>query len=59
VLKFEVPVLKYSLKGQSETKSPVKLTWSDKVTVLRTFLESSLNFLSNNLKNTTKFGTVR
>jgi len=39
-------------------KSPVKLTWSEKMTVLNTFLESSLNVLSNNLKNTTKFGTV-
>jgi len=28
------------------------------MTVLSTFLESSLNFLSNNLRNTTKFGTV-
>jgi len=38
---------------------PVKPTWSKKMTVLSTFLEFSLNFLSNNLKNTTKFGTVR
>jgi len=37
----------------------VKLTWSEKMTVLSTFLRSPLNFLSNNLKNTTKFGTVR
>jgi len=29
------------------------------LTVLSIFLASSLNFLSNNLKNTTKFGTVR
>jgi len=29
------------------------------MTVLSTFLESPLNFLSNNMKNTTKFGTVR
>jgi len=36
----------------------VKPSWSEKMTVLRTFLESSLNFLSNNLKNTPKFGTV-
>jgi len=41
---------KNNLKGQSETKWPVKLTWSEKMTVLTTFLESSLNFLSNNLK---------
>jgi len=29
------------------------------MTVLSTFLESSLNFLFNNIKNTTKVGTVR
>jgi len=29
------------------------------MTVLSTFLESSLNFLFNNIKNTTKFGKVR
>jgi len=28
------------------------------MTILSTFLESSLNFLSYDLKNTTKFGTV-
>jgi len=50
---------KHSLKGQSETKSPEKSTWSEKMTVLSTFLESSLNFLSKNQKNTTKFDTVR
>jgi len=50
---------KHSLKGQSGTKSPVKPTWSEKMAVLSTFLKSSLNFLFNNLKNTTKFGTVR
>jgi len=44
---------------QSGTKSPLKPTLSEKMTVLSTFLESSLNFLSNNLKNTSKFGTVR
>jgi len=38
---------------------PIKLTWSKKMTVLSIFLESPLNFLSNNLKNTIKFGTVR
>jgi len=41
---------KHCLKGQWETKSPVKPTWSKKMTVLSTFLESSLNFLSNNMK---------
>jgi len=44
---------------RTETKSPVKPTWSKKITVLSTFLESSLNFLSNNMEDTTKFGTVR
>jgi len=28
----------------------VKLTWSEKMTTLSTFLESSLNFIFNNLK---------
>jgi len=41
---------KHSLKWQSGTKSLVKLTWGEKMTVLSTFLEFSLNFLSNNLK---------
>jgi len=52
-------LLKHSFKGQSLTKSPAKPTWSEKMTVLSTFLESSLNFLSNDIKNTAKFGTVR
>jgi len=46
-------ILKYqkrSLKEQSGTKSSVKPTLSEKITVLNTFLESSLNFLSNHLK---------
>jgi len=30
-------------------KSPLKTTWSEKMTVLNTFLESSLNFLSTTL----------
>jgi len=34
------------------TKSLVKPTWSKKITVLSTFLESSLKVLSNNLKKT-------
>jgi len=50
---------KHSLKAQSGTKSPVKLTWSEKITVLSTFLESSLNFLFKNVRNTKKFDTVR
>jgi len=50
---------KYNITEQSGRKSSVKPTWSEKMTILITFLESSLNFLHNNLKNTTKFGTVR
>jgi len=50
---------KHSLKRQSGRKSPVKPTRSEKMTVLSTFLESSLNFLFNNLKSTKKLGTVR
>jgi len=42
------------LKGQSGTKLLVKPTWSEKMTVLRKVLESSLNFLSNNLTIRTK-----
>jgi len=38
------------LKGQLGTKSPVKLTYSEKIAVLSIFLESSLNFLFNNPK---------
>jgi len=41
-----------SLKGQSVKKSLVKPTWSKKITVLTTFLESLLKILSNNLKKT-------
>jgi len=51
VPKFELPETQFK-----RTKSPIKPTWSEKMTVLSTFLKSSLNFLSNNLKNTTKFG---
>jgi len=41
---------KHSLKGHSETKSPVNPSWSKKMTNLNTFLESSFYFLFNNLK---------
>jgi len=41
---------KHDLNRQSGMKLPVKPTCSEKMTVLITFLESSLNFLSNNLK---------
>jgi len=47
------------LKGESEIKLSVKLTLSEKISVLDTFLKSPLNFLSNDLKNTTRFDTVR
>jgi len=47
------------VKEQSWAKLPVKLTWSEKIIVLSIFLEFSLNFLSINLKNTTKFSTVK
>jgi len=36
-----------------------KISRSEKMTVLNTFLESSLNFLSNDIKNTFKSSTVR
>jgi len=42
------------MKGQSGTKSPVKPTWSEKMTVLNTFLEFSLNSLFNNIKKPVK-----
>jgi len=39
-------VLKYELSETLfDTKSPVKLTWSEEMSVLSTFLESLLNFL--------------
>jgi len=50
---------KHSLKGQSRTKSFVRLTCSKKMAVLSTFLESPLKFLFNNLKNSRKFDTER
>jgi len=49
---------KHSLNRQSGTKSLVKPTCNEKMTVLSTFLESSLNFLSNDIKNATKSGKV-
>jgi len=47
------------LKGQSETKSPVKPMWIEKMATLSTFLKSSLNFLSIDIKNTTKSSKIR
>jgi len=48
VLNFELPETQFEI--QAERKSPEKPTWSEKMTVLSTFLEFSLNFLSNNFK---------
>jgi len=63
VLKFELTETQFERVVRDQTKSPVKSTCSEKINVLSTFLKSSLNFLSNNLKNlvknTTKFGIVR
>jgi len=50
---------KHSMKGQLGTKSPVTSSWSEKIAILSTFLESLLNFLSNDIKNTRKLSTVR
>jgi len=50
---------KHRLKGQSGTKSLVKPTWTEKMIVLSTFLKSSLNFLSDNIKNTSKSDKVK
>jgi len=46
---------KHGLKRQSGTKSLVKPSWSEKMTVLSTFSEFLLNFLFNNIKKTMKF----
>jgi len=54
VSKFELPETQFE-----ETKLPVKPTWSTKITVLSTFLESSLNFLFNNLKNIQNLVQIR
>jgi len=45
-------------QGERTVKHKItcKPTWSEKMTVLSTFLESSLNFLSNNLKKFYKNG---
>jgi len=48
---FELPETQFGTKeGQPGIKSPVKPTCNKKMTVLSTFLESSLVLLSNNLK---------
>jgi len=55
--KFKLPKTRF--KEQPRTKSFLKSTWSEKMIFLRTFLESSLNFLSNDIKNATESSTVR
>jgi len=57
VSKFELSETQFERTARA--KSPVKLTWSEKMTVLSTFLKSPLNFICNNLKNTARFGTER
>jgi len=55
--KLELTETQFKRTGRD--KPPGKPTWSEKISILSTFLESSLNSLSNNRKNATKFGTVR
>jgi len=50
---------KHSLKGYTRPNCLQKPTCSEQMTVLTTFVEFSLIFLTNNLKNTRKFSTVR
>jgi len=57
VSKFELPAIHFERTVRD--KSRVEPTWSKKMTILSKFLESSLNFLLNILKNTTKDGIVR
>jgi len=49
VPKFELPKTQFE-RTVRDKKWPVKPTWSEKMTVLNTFLESSLSFLFNNMK---------
>jgi len=45
--------MRYSQREKCQSlKSTVKPTWNEKMSVLSTFLEYSLNFLSNKLKKT-------
>jgi len=55
VSKFELPETQFERAVRD--KSPVKPTWSEKNTVLSTFLGSSLNFFKPG-KSTAKFATV-
>jgi len=48
--KWKLTCQKRNLKGQSGTKLPEKLTSNQKMAALSSFLETSINFLSNNLK---------
>jgi len=46
-----LPLRSYQAKKcPGSVRKPVKPTWSDKMTVLSTFLESSVNFLSKTIK---------
>jgi len=49
VSKFDLTETQFETIVRDKIAS-VKPTWSKKMTVLSTFLESSLNFLSNHLK---------
>jgi len=57
VSKFKLPETQF--KSTVRVKSLVKPTWSKEMTVLSTFLESSLNFLSSDIKSYAKLSTVR
>jgi len=48
VSEFELPEIEF--ERTVKDKIAGKPTWSEKITDLATFLESSLNFLFNNLK---------
>jgi len=57
VSKFELPETQF--ERTVKVKIACKPPWSEKISVLSTFSESSLNFLFNNVKNTREFGTFR
>jgi len=50
VSKFELPEIQF--ERIVKDKIDCKFTWNEKMIVLSTFLISSLNFLSNNLRKT-------
>jgi len=57
VSKFELSNIDFEKTVNDEIAC--KPTWSEKMTVLSTYLESSLNFLFNKLKRTIQFSTVK